>query len=100
MAKKLTIHVVSHAHIDPVWMWRKPEGIDEALATVRSACDRLREYPEMTYIQGEAWIYEQIERLDPELFRSIAELVEVVEASGFTPVQRDALFDEVTPVLA
>lgn len=76
MAKKLTIHVVSHAHIDPVWMWRKPEGIDEALATVRSACDRLREYPEMTYIQGEAWIYEQIERLDPELFRTIGALVE------------------------
>jgi alpha-mannosidase len=76
MSKKLTIHVVSHAHIDPVWMWRKPEGIDEALATCRSARDRLLEYPEMTYIQGEAWIYEQIEKLDPELFASIGQLIE------------------------
>ncbi len=31
---------------------------------------------------------------------TIAELVEVIEASGFTPVQRDALFDEIAPAQA
>ena len=75
-AAKMTIHVVAHAHLDPVWMWPKPQGVDEALACCRAARDRLLEFPDATYIQGEAWVYEQIERLDPELFKSIRKLVE------------------------
>jgi alpha-mannosidase len=36
--------MIGNAHIDPVWLWRWQEGVDEALATFRSAADRCEEY--------------------------------------------------------
>ena len=66
-----TIHVILNAHIDPVWLWPWQSGLGEALATCRSACDRLDANPDAFFTRGEAWIYEQIEKLDPELFERI-----------------------------
>jgi len=37
--------MIGNAHIDPVWLWTWPQGVDESLATCRSACDMLDEYP-------------------------------------------------------
>jgi len=68
---KRTIHLVFNAHIDPVWLWPWSAGLDEVLATCRTACDLLDEYPELVFSRGEAWVYQQIERLDRELFRRI-----------------------------
>ena len=33
------IHLVSNAHIDPVWLWEWPEGAGEALSTFRQAAE-------------------------------------------------------------
>jgi alpha-mannosidase len=68
----VTVHLVFNAHIDPVWLWPWEQGIDEALATCRSACDRLDANPDLVFSQGEAWVYDVVERLDPELFGRIA----------------------------
>jgi alpha-mannosidase len=66
-----TIHIVFNAHIDPIWLWPWQSGLDEALATCRSACDRLDNHPNVIFTRGEAWIYDEIERTDPELFARI-----------------------------
>jgi alpha-mannosidase len=29
----LTVHMIGNAHLDPVWLWRRQHGADEALAT-------------------------------------------------------------------
>jgi alpha-mannosidase len=68
--------MIGNAHIDPVWLWRWQAGVDEALASSRSAADRCDEYPEFIYTRGEAWLYEQVERIDPELFARIRSLIE------------------------
>jgi alpha-mannosidase len=68
--------MIGDAHIDPVWLWRWQAGVDEALASFRSAADRCDEYPEFIYTRGEAWLYEQVERIDPELFARIRSLIE------------------------
>jgi alpha-mannosidase len=73
--KKMIVHMIGNAHIDPVWLWRWQAGVDEALATFRSAADRCDEYPEFIYTRGEAWLYEQVEKLDPQLFRRVRKLV-------------------------
>lgn len=65
------VHLVFNAHIDPVWLWPWQSGIDEALATCRSACDRLDNHPDLIFTRGEAWVYDVVERLDPPLFRRI-----------------------------
>ncbi|RFC41758.1 MAG: alpha-mannosidase, partial [Verrucomicrobia bacterium] len=33
--KKITIHVIPNAHLDPVWLWDSREGLNEGVATCR-----------------------------------------------------------------
>ena len=71
-----TVHIVFNAHIDPIWLWPWQSGLDEVLATCRSACDRLDRHPDLTFTRGEAWVYDEIERIDPALFARIKGHVE------------------------
>ena len=71
-----TVHIVFNAHIDPIWLWPWQSGLDEVLATCRSACDRLDAHPDVTFTRGEAWVYDEIERIDPALFARIRRHVE------------------------
>jgi len=68
---KLVVHMIANAHLDPVWMWTWPAGVDEAIATCRSACDMLDDYDELLMTRGEAWVYQQVAELDPALFARI-----------------------------
>lgn len=68
--------MIGNAHIDPVWLWRWQAGVDEALASFRSAADRCEEYPEFVYTRGESWLYEQVERIAPDLFARVRALIE------------------------
>jgi alpha-mannosidase len=72
----MIIHMIGNAHIDPVWMWSWQHGADEALATFRSAADRCDEYPEFIFTRGEAWVYQVVEGIDPELFGRVRVLIE------------------------
>ena len=69
--KKNFVHLIFNAHIDPIWLWPWPAGVDETLATCRTACDLLDRHPDLIFTRGEAWCYQQIENLDPPLFRRI-----------------------------
>jgi alpha-mannosidase len=70
------VHMIGNAHIDPVWLWSWQSGTDEALATMSSAADRCDEYPEFIFTRGEAWLYQQVEKLHPELFKRIRKHIE------------------------
>ncbi|AXK31649.1 alpha-mannosidase [Streptomyces armeniacus] len=70
-----TLHLVGNAHIDPVWLWRWPEGLQEVRATFRSAADRLEEYPDAVFTCDSVMYLEWIERHDPELFDTIRKRV-------------------------
>lgn len=72
----ITVHLVGNAHLDPVWLWRWPAGVGEAIATSRSAVDRMDEYPEFIFTRSDMWFHEQIEKLDPELFERICKYVD------------------------
>ena len=69
----MIIHMIGQAHIDPVWMWSWQAGADETLATFRSAADRCDEYPEFIFTRGEAWVYQMVERIDPDLFERVGQ---------------------------
>ena len=69
------IHLVAHAHLDPIWLWPWTSGLDEAIATARSACDRLDAHPDLFYTQGEVWTLAMVERADAGLFRRIRDHV-------------------------
>lgn len=68
------LHLICNAHIDPVWQWTWDEGISAAIATFKSACDLADEY-DYIFCHNESILYEQIERICPELFERIKKLV-------------------------
>ena len=72
----MTVHMIGNAHLDPVWLWRRADGVDTALATARSACDRLDEYADFVFTCSTRWFHEQVERLDAELFERVRRFVE------------------------
>jgi len=90
MAKK-TIHLIGSAHLDPVWLWDWREGLNEGIITCKTVLDLLDEYPNATFIRGEASIYEHIERAAPEVFERIAAHVKTGrwDVVGGTYVQPD-----------
>ena len=90
-AKVKTIHLIANAHLDPVWLWDRREGLNEALCTVRSVLDLMDEFPEMTFIRGESAIYQHVEKYAPALFLRIHEMVKAGrwEIVGGTVVQPD-----------
>lgn len=67
----LTIHMIANSHLDPVWLWRRSAGVDEALNTSRTVCNLLDEYPTFIFTRGEAWLHAMIERHDPALFERV-----------------------------
>ena len=68
MSQPITIHLVLQSHIDPVWLWRWPAGVDIVLNTCRAACELLDRHGDVIFTRGEAWAYRVVERCDPRLF--------------------------------
>ncbi|MEA2597049.1 MAG: alpha-mannosidase [Thermomicrobiales bacterium] len=66
-----TLHMIGNAHLDPVWLWQWPEGLQEAKATFRSALDRLNETEDFVFTSSSAAIYEWVEENAPDLFEEI-----------------------------
>ncbi len=67
--------MIGNAHIDPVWLWRWPEGYAEVRATFRSALDRMTEYDEFVFTMDQIVFLAWIEEHDPDMFAEIAERV-------------------------
>ncbi|MGC9213433.1 MAG: alpha-mannosidase, partial [Athalassotoga sp.] len=71
----MIIHMIGNAHIDPVWLWRWPEGVSEMISTCRTMVEMLKNSDDLIFTKGEAMMYEWIEKTDPSLFNEIAKLV-------------------------
>ena len=70
------LHLIGNAHIDPVWLWRFPDGLSEIKATFRSALDRIREYDDFIFSCACASYYYWVEKNCPPLFAEIREAVQ------------------------
>lgn len=69
------LHIISQAHLDPVWLWPLEDGIGEVLTTMQSAVDRAAETPSFRFTRSSACTYRWVEERDPVLFHSISDLV-------------------------
>lgn len=69
------IFLIGNAHIDPVWLWKRPEGLSEIKATFRSALDRMNEFPDYVFTSACAFYYKWIEESEPEMFEEIRERI-------------------------
>lgn len=69
------IHLLCNAHLDPVWLWQRQEGIAEAISTFRVAADFCEKYDGFVFNHNESVLYEWVEENEPELFERIKKLV-------------------------
>lgn len=74
-AKALTLICVGHAHIDMNWMWSYDETVSVTLETFRTMLDLMDEYPDYTYAQSQASVYEIVANHDPDMLERIRERV-------------------------
>lgn len=70
-----TIHLLCNAHIDPVWLWQREEGVAEAISTFRTAADFCEKYDGFVFNHNESFLYECVEENEPQLFERIKKLV-------------------------
>ena len=68
---KKMLHAIGNAHIDPVWLWRWPEGVETVRATFRSALDRMKEYPDFIFTGSSAAFYAWLKDIDPAMFEEV-----------------------------
>lgn len=68
-------HLACNAHLDPVWMWQRAEGMAEALSTFRIAADFCEKNDGFVFNHNESVLYEWVSENDPELFARIQKLV-------------------------
>ena len=80
-----TIHLIGNAHLDPVWLWDRREGLNEGLTTVRTMLDLMDEFEEMTFIRGESAIYQHIEKYDPPTFERVRKMVKAAPRRVSSP---------------
>ncbi len=76
MKNKTKYYLVGNAHLDPVWQWRWQEGSAEAKATIRSALDRMNEFPEFRFVCSSASVYRWVEEFAPDMFEEIKQRVQ------------------------
>jgi len=70
-----TLHLLSNAHLDPVWQWEWEEGAAAAVSTFRAAADFCEEYEGYIFNHNEAILYKWVEEYEPVLFKRIQSLV-------------------------
>ena len=69
------LHLISNAHIDPVWQWEWEEGAAVAISTFRTAADLCEQFDGFIFNHNEAKLYMWVEEYEPELFERIKKLV-------------------------
>lgn len=92
--KKAKIHMIGNTHIDPVWLWKRAEGMQEVKSSFSSVLDRMNEFPDFKFTMSSISYLEWVKENCPEMFERIRERVLEGrwEIAGAMWVEPDCLF--------
>ena len=76
LAKSYRLILTGHAHIDMNWMWSYQETVAATLATFRTMCNIMDEYPDFTFSQSQGSVYRIVEQYDPELMARMKKYID------------------------
>lgn len=65
----------SHSHIDVAWLWRIQESVRKGARTFSNNMTLMDKYPNMTFAQSQAVLYDMMKRYYPEVYAKIKEKV-------------------------
>lgn len=74
--KKQKVYMIGNAHLDPAWVWSWQEGSCEAKATIRSALDRMKEFPDFKFVCSSSSVYQWIEDFDADMFEEMKQRIQ------------------------
>ena len=69
------LHMIGNAHLDPVWLWDKRQGLTEIISTMSSAIERIEHSREFIFTCSSACYYEYVKQHNPVLFAKIKKYV-------------------------
>ena len=82
--KDYTTHVVGYAHIDMAWLWRWEESVHDIMFnTFSNQLNLMKAYPEFTFAQDQAVVYEMMEHYYPDIYK---EMVQKARTRNWIPV--------------
>ncbi len=67
--------LTGHSHIDVAWLWRIQESIRKSARTFMNVTSLMDVYPEMTFGQSQAVLYQMMKDHYPEIYEKIKEKV-------------------------
>jgi alpha-mannosidase len=68
------LHLLSNAHLDPVWQWEWEEGAAAAVSTFRAAAEFCEENEGYIFNHNEVILYQWVEEYEPALFKRIQQI--------------------------
>ena len=74
-AKHFELLCIGHAHIDMNWMWSYDETVSITLDSFQTMLTLMEEYPDFTYAQSQASVYEIVEKYNPQMLDQIRKRV-------------------------
>lgn len=69
------VMLTGHSHIDVAWLWRIQESIRKSARTFTNVTSLMDFYPEMTFGQSQAVLYQMAKDHYPEIYQKIKEKV-------------------------
>ena len=74
-AQEIQITAAGHAHIDIAWLWTLAQSRQKAHRTFHNVIRLMEQYPEFTFSQSQAQLYEFVRRDYPQLFEIIKDKI-------------------------
>lgn len=65
------VMLTGHSHIDVAWLWRVQESIRKSARTFSNVTNLMDHYPEMTFGQSEAVLYDMMKRHYPDIYEKM-----------------------------
>ena len=65
------LNMVSHSHLDLVYLWDYKEFLRKIGRTHATALNMMREFPDFIFCQSQLLLYEELRRLHPQIYRRI-----------------------------
>ncbi|MBQ2694421.1 MAG: alpha-mannosidase [Clostridia bacterium] len=69
------VMLTGHSHIDVAWLWRIQESIRKSARTFSNVTSLMDDYPEMTFGQSQAVLYQMMKDHYPDIYEKIKEKV-------------------------
>lgn len=65
------LSAIGHAHIDSAWLWPRAETVRKCTRTFSTAVNYMQRYPEYKFACSQAWQYDTIRQVNPDLYKRI-----------------------------